>query len=73
LILMDVKMPRLNGLDATRQIKNKLPDIPIIAQTAYAMQEEKDLILDAGCDGYVIKPIDRKKLMWTIAEFLEKS
>ncbi len=73
LILMDIKMPRLNGLDATRQIKDTLPGIPIIAQTAYAMQEEKNNILDAGCDGYVIKPIDRRKLMGTIAEFLEKS
>jgi PAS domain S-box-containing protein len=57
LILMDIKMPLLNGYEATRQIKMIRPELPIIAQTAYAMISDKAEALKAGCDDYLSKPI----------------
>jgi signal transduction histidine kinase/ActR/RegA family two-component response regulator len=57
MVLMDIKLPLMNGYEATRRIKKLRPDLPIIAQTAYAMQEDKHKALQAGCDGYIPKPI----------------
>jgi PAS domain S-box-containing protein len=57
LVLMDIKMPLLNGYEATKLIKAKKPDLPIIAQTAYAMLSDKIEAENAGCDGYLSKPI----------------
>jgi len=70
LVLMDIKMPRLNGYEATKQIKEIRSDLPIIAQTAYAMSDEKDLSLQAGCDEYLTKPIRPKKLLKKINQLL---
>ena len=67
LILMDIKMPELNGLDATRHIKLKKPEVKIIAQTAYAMPEEKDQALHLGCDDYITKPV-KKEVLYDIIE-----
>jgi CheY-like chemotaxis protein len=68
LVLMDVKMPLLNGYEATRMIKKKRPDLPVIAQTAYAMITDKLEADKAGCDGYLSKPIRINQL----TEILEK-
>lgn len=65
IVIMDIKMPIMDGYEATRQIKNYNKNIPIIAQTAYAMAEDRENSLKAGCDDYVSKPIN-------IQEFLEK-
>jgi len=70
LILMDVKMPIMSGYAATREIKKKHPQLPIIAQTAYAMSGEKDLSIQAGCDGYLSKPIKSKQLFEMINELI---
>ncbi|MCB9016314.1 MAG: PocR ligand-binding domain-containing protein [Lentimicrobiaceae bacterium] len=70
LILMDIKMPVMNGLDATRHIKAHFPGLPVIAQTAYALSEDRYKALEAGCDFYVSKPISRKTLLGTISRFL---
>ncbi|MCD6111681.1 MAG: response regulator [Bacteroidales bacterium] len=71
LILMDIKMPKMNGYIATRIIKNickeKNMDIPIIAQTAFAMSNERDLSIKAGCDDYIPKPI-RSSLLFEIID-----
>ncbi len=56
-ILMDIKMPVMNGIEATRQIKAIDQTIPIIATTAYAMRGDEQNVLDAGCDDYISKPI----------------
>lgn len=70
LILMDIKMPDLNGLDATRLIRKFNPTIPIIAQTAYALVGEKNKCLSAGCNDYISKPINRESLLKMITSFV---
>ena len=62
LILMDIKMPEMNGLDATMQIKKIRPKLPVIIQTAYAMQNDERISMEAGCDDYIAKPINKEKL-----------
>ena len=71
LILMDIKMPVMDGLEATRQIKDIKRNVPIIAITAYAMTGDEDKALEAGCDGYLAKPINKNQLFEKIAEFIE--
>lgn len=58
LVLMDIKMPVMNGLDATRDIRKIRPDIKIIAQTAYSMKDEQEKCMESGCDDYLAKPLD---------------
>jgi CheY-like chemotaxis protein len=65
LILMDISLPKMDGLEATRQLKAD-PDvqsIPVIALTAHAMAGDRDRAMDAGCDDYDIKPIDLVRLL----------
>jgi PAS domain S-box-containing protein len=63
LIVMDIKMPVLNGLEATQQIKQFRPGLPIIALTAQAQQSDKVTILEAGCDHYFAKPFNTEELI----------
>ncbi len=72
LILMDVNLPDMDGLEATRQIKAKptIKHIPIIALTANAMYGDAEKCLEAGCDGYVAKPVSRKGLLDVVTEHL---
>jgi len=63
LILMDIQIPILNGYEATRLIKSDCPSTIVIAQTAHAMLDERTHCLDAGCDDYLAKPINRKELL----------
>jgi signal transduction histidine kinase/AmiR/NasT family two-component response regulator len=69
LILMDIKLPEVNGLAATREIKKFKPEIPIIAQSAYASQADIRQSIEAGCDDYITKPIDIKLLMNKISRY----
>lgn len=73
LILMDIKMPNLDGLEATREIKKIYPKIPVIAQTAFAMEQDKKMGLESGCSAYLSKPIKANVLIATISEFLNKN
>ncbi len=72
LILMDVQMPKMDGLEATRILKADATtsNIPVLALTSYAMKGDKERILEAGCDGYLAKPIDIKELLKIVAEYL---
>ncbi|RUT77813.1 PAS domain S-box protein [Ancylomarina longa] len=70
LVLMDIRMPGMGGLLATSEIKNIIPDLPIIAQTAYAMNEDKETALAQGCDDYITKPINRMDLIKKLETFL---
>lgn len=67
LVFMDLQMPEMNGYEATKILKKKYPGLPIIAQTAFAMSDDREKALDAGCDDYLAKPIKSKDLL-TIAE-----
>lgn len=73
LILMDIRMPVLDGFEATKQIKLLKPDIPVIAQTAYAFSAEKERILKAGFNDYITKPIESDILLSIINRELSKA
>jgi CheY-like chemotaxis protein len=66
---MDMKMPVMGGLEATKIIKALYPDLPIIAQTAFTQSEEKELIFKAGADAYLSKPITIDDLKIAIFKF----
>jgi len=69
LILMDIKLPCINGLEATRQIKSVLPNTTIIAQTAYATESDRDEAFKAGCSDFITKPIREQKLISIISKY----
>ncbi|MFQ6040015.1 MAG: response regulator [Candidatus Poribacteria bacterium] len=73
LILMDIQLPKMDGLELTQKIKESpdTKDIPIIALTAYAMKGDKEKFLNSGCDAYIGKPINTKELPKIIADFLK--
>ena len=71
MVLMDIKMPDLNGLEATVEIKKNFPDLPIIAQTAYAMEEDEEASLQAGCNDYISKPIRPENLLTIMSKFFK--
>ncbi len=70
LVLMDIKLPKMDGLAATKEIRKFNKDIVIIAQTAYAFKDDHIKALEAGCNDYISKPIDDKKLLDIIEKFL---
>ena len=70
IILMDIRMPVMNGYEATEEIKKYQKNIPIIAQTAYALSEDRKKAFIAGCDEYLSKPITRDTLYTTISRYL---
>ncbi len=75
LILMDIQLPNVDGLELTKNIKSdpKTAHIPIVAVTAYAMKGDRERILEAGCDGYISKPINTRKLILLVTEILKNS
>ncbi|PWD99893.1 hybrid sensor histidine kinase/response regulator [Marinilabilia rubra] len=73
LILMDIRMPEMNGLEATDQIKKIKPNVPVIAQTALVSEEDFKRIQNAGIDACICKPIWRDKLKGVLDRFLKKS
>ncbi len=70
LVLMDIKMPGMNGLEATRQIRRFNKSIPIIAQTAYALTGDREMAIEAGCNDYITKPIRRDEFIDLIQKYL---
>jgi CheY-like chemotaxis protein len=73
LILMDIQMPDMNGYEATKIIKEFRPHLPVIAQSAYAMQDEKEVSMSVGCAAFIAKPFTKKQLFDTISEVLSLS
>lgn len=72
LILMDISLPGIDGLEATRILKKdkKIKDVPIVAMSAHAMTGDKEKAMEAGCVGYITKPIDTKSLVEKVKEFM---
>lgn len=70
LILMDINMPLMNGIEATKQIKKINPKVPIIIQTAYILNDERIKSFEAGCDGFMSKPVKIHQLFSTLEELL---
>lgn len=70
LVLMDIRMPKLDGLSAMRQIKQSNPGLPVIAQTAYGFEGEGGKYLSWGFDGFLSKPVKRKKLLETVQYYI---
>jgi PAS domain S-box-containing protein len=73
LVLMDIQIPVLDGYQATREIKKIRPNLPVVAQTAHALAEEKARCMDSGADDYLAKPISRKDLLLKMAQFLSNT
>ena len=71
LVLMDLQMPEMNGYEATRVLKKIYPELPIIAQTAFAMSDDREKAMDAGCDDYLAKPIKSKDLLFVVGKFIK--
>ncbi len=69
-VLMDIQIPEMNGYETTRLMKKIDQDIPVIAQTAFAMSRDKEKSLDAGCDDYIPKPIKPTDLLDMLAKYL---
>jgi len=70
LVLMDIQMPVMNGFDATREIKALRPGLPVIAQTAFTSKEEKEKTKEAGCDGFITKPVNKIELLCLMESLL---
>ncbi|WP_321368811.1 LytS/YhcK type 5TM receptor domain-containing protein [uncultured Draconibacterium sp.] len=73
MVLMDIKMPVMSGEEATAEIRKFNPDIPIIAQTAYAMADDKNKFLSVGCNDYISKPIQKEEMLRLIEKYLSPS
>jgi signal transduction histidine kinase/ActR/RegA family two-component response regulator len=73
MILMDMRMPVMDGFDATRHIKKENPEIPIIAQSAYSTENDQHKIKQAGCDDFIAKPINKNDLLKKIFHFLHQA
>jgi len=73
LVLMDIKMPVMDGYEATRQIKSSRPELPVIAQTAFSTIDEKNNALSAGCDDFITKPVSEETLESIIGKYLTET
>ena len=71
LVLMDIKMPVMSGFEAYKEIRKLDKEIPIVAQTAYAMTDEREQFQQIGFNGYLTKPLSKKELLITMASFLK--
>jgi CheY-like chemotaxis protein len=73
MILMDLQLPGMDGFELTRRLKSdsRTRDVLIVAVTAYAMQGDERKARDAGCDGYITKPIDTRRLPGLVARYLD--
>ena len=71
LIFMDLQLPEMNGYEATEILKKKFPSLPIVAQTAFAMSDDREKALDSGCDDYLAKQIKSKDLLSVVEKFIK--
>ncbi len=72
LVLMDIRMPQMNGLEATKQIRQFNKDVIIIAQTAYGFSGDREMAIEAGCNDYISKPINKGELLRLVEKYFQK-
>jgi CheY-like chemotaxis protein len=72
MVLMDIKMPVMDGLEATKLIKDKMPELPIIALTANAFDSDRQMAMEAGCVEFLTKPISSQLCLATLEKILGK-
>lgn len=72
-VLLDMQMPEMNGIEATKEIRKIRKNLPIIAQTAFIFEDDKDIILEAGCDACLIKPIRKDHLLTVMSSFVKSN
>ena len=72
LILMDIKMPNINGLDATKAIREMSASVPVIAVSAYAYEKDKTAAIESGCNEFLTKPVSADLLKMTINKYLKQ-
>jgi CheY-like chemotaxis protein len=72
LVLMDIKMPVMDGYCATKEIRKLNGNIPVIALTAFALEGDRERALEAGCTEYVTKPVNRDRLLGIVSSYLGK-
>ena len=70
LVLMDIRLPAMNGLEATRAIKKVKPAQPVVMETAYAFPDDRERAFDAGCDDYLAKPISMEYLQKILKQYI---
>jgi CheY-like chemotaxis protein len=70
IVLMDIKMPVMDGLEATKAIKEIRPDLPVIALTANAFDSDRQLAIEAGCDDFLAKPVSSDLCLMSIKKFI---
>ena len=70
LVLMDIKMPVMDGLEATKAIKERLPELPIVALTANAFDSDRTLAMEAGCNDFLSKPVSSDLCLKTIKKLI---
>lgn len=70
LVLMDIKMPVMDGLEATAKIKAAHPELPVVALTANAFESDRHLAMEAGCDDFLSKPVSSANCLATIARLI---
>ena len=71
LILMDIKMPHMDGLEATRLIRSYSKEVPIVALTAFAFEPDKDRAIEAGCDDCLTKPVSQNALEKVLDKYVK--
>ncbi len=69
-VLMDIRMPKIDGITASAEIKKYRPDLPIVIQSAYKANEERKQAIEAGCDEYLSKPIKKHELISCLLRFI---
>jgi len=70
-VLLDMQMPEMNGIEATKEIRKIRKNLPIIAQTAFVFEDDKDIIIEAGCEACLIKPIRKEHLLTVMSSFVK--